>query len=148
AEPRLADAADRSADLSVLRAGDGQRPGLEGLDRGGIRRRYYVGDRLRSDHGASTRSERRSGENLDVREIPAVQILRRDRQYADIRLQGGIGLRGCAPARDDLPLISRASGNSEQAARLTSKTQVAAFAGTRTCPIPPTNAYCRGDGSW
>src|SRR5215813_9145616 len=47
-----ADAADRSADLPVLRAGDGERPGLEGLDRGGIRRRHHVGDRLRSRDGA------------------------------------------------------------------------------------------------
>src|SRR5580704_10544817 len=39
AASRRADAADRSADLSVLRTGDGQRLGAESADRGGIRRR-------------------------------------------------------------------------------------------------------------
>ncbi len=46
----MPDAADRSPDLPLLRTGDDQRPGLEGADRGGIRRRHHVGDRLR--HGA------------------------------------------------------------------------------------------------
>ncbi len=32
----VSDAADRSSDLSLLRARDGQRSGLEGADRGGI----------------------------------------------------------------------------------------------------------------
>src|SRR5579872_7636587 len=37
ADARFADAADRSLDLPVLRTRDGQRPGLEGLDRGRVR---------------------------------------------------------------------------------------------------------------
>ena len=52
ARHRHADAADRSADLPLLRAGDGERPGLEGADRGGVRRRHHVGDRLRHDDRA------------------------------------------------------------------------------------------------
>ena len=43
------DAADRPAALPLLRTGDGQRPGLEGADRGRIRRRHHVGDRFRHD---------------------------------------------------------------------------------------------------
>ncbi len=50
ARHRHADAADRSPDLPLLRDGDGQRAGLEGADRGRIRRRHHVGDRFR--HGA------------------------------------------------------------------------------------------------
>jgi cyanate lyase len=49
-----------------------------------------VGDRFRSDDGTPARSQRRSRQNLDVREIPAVQILRRERQCADLRLSGRI----------------------------------------------------------
>ena len=52
------DAADRSADLPLLRAGAGQRPGLEGADRGGVRRRHHVGDRLRHDDGAPAPTRR------------------------------------------------------------------------------------------
>ena len=55
---RRADAADRSADLPLLRAGDGQRPGLEGADRGGVRRRHHVGDRLRHGDRAPARTRR------------------------------------------------------------------------------------------
>jgi len=43
-----------------VRAGDGQRPGLEGADRGGIRRRHHVGDRLRHGHGAAAGCDRPS----------------------------------------------------------------------------------------
>ena len=52
---RHADAADRSADLPLLRDGDGQRAGLEGTDRGGVRRRHHVGHRLRLRHGTPGR---------------------------------------------------------------------------------------------
>jgi hypothetical protein len=86
---RHADAADRSADLPLLRAGDGQRPGLEGADRGGVRRRHHVGDRLRHGDGAPAQSEGRPRQDHDVGQVPAVQILRRQRQRAGIRLQGG-----------------------------------------------------------
>ena len=36
----------------------GQRPGLEGADRGGVRRRHHVGDRLRHGDGAPARTRR------------------------------------------------------------------------------------------
>jgi cyanate lyase len=36
-----------------------------------------------------------SGQNIDVGKIPAVQILRRDRQCADLRLQGRVKLYDC-----------------------------------------------------
>ena len=60
AEPRRGcrDAADRPADLPLLRAGAGQRPGLEGADRGGVRRRHHVGDRLRHGDGAAAPTRR------------------------------------------------------------------------------------------
>ena len=43
---RDADAADRSVDLSLLRARHGHRPRVEGADRRGIWRRHHVGDRF------------------------------------------------------------------------------------------------------
>ena len=78
----IADAADRSADLPLLRAGDGQRPGAEGADRRGIRRRHHVGHRLRHADGTATRSQGGPGAHLHVGKIPAVQILRLNRQRA------------------------------------------------------------------
>src|SRR5665213_3104497 len=94
ADARHADAADRSLDLSFLRTGDGQRPGLEGADRGGIWRRHHVGDRFRHGDGAPAQSERRPGQDHHVGQVPALQILRRQRQRAGIRFQGGVGVRG------------------------------------------------------
>src|ERR1700693_3488914 len=87
------DAADRPPDLPLLRTGDGQRPGLEGADRGGIWRRHHVGDRFRHGDGAAAQSEGRPRQDHDVGQIPAVQILRRQRQRAGIWLQGGVRVR-------------------------------------------------------
>jgi len=64
-----ADAADRSLDLSLLRNGAGQRPGLEGLDRGGIRRWHHVGDRFRHGDRARRQSEGRPRQDHDVRKF-------------------------------------------------------------------------------
>ena len=47
----------RSPDLSFLRDGDGQWPGMEGADRGRVRRRHHVGDRFRLRDGAPAQSQ-------------------------------------------------------------------------------------------
>ena len=65
-------------------------PGVEGTDRRGIRRRHHVGDRLRFRHGALAQSEGRSRQDHHVGQVPPVQILRRKRQCAGVRLQGGL----------------------------------------------------------
>jgi Cyanate lyase len=65
-------------------------PGLEGADRGGIWRRHHVGDRFRHGDGAPAQSQGRPGQDHDVGQIPAVQILRRQRQRAGVWLQGGV----------------------------------------------------------
>ena len=54
-------------------------PAFESPDRRRVRRRHHVGHRLRFGDGAPAGPKRRSGQNLDVGEIPAVQILRRHR---------------------------------------------------------------------
>src|SRR5262249_5202930 len=54
------------------------------------RRRHHVGDRLRSGDGTLARSEGRSREAHHVGQVPAVQILRCNRQRADLWLQGRI----------------------------------------------------------
>ena len=61
-------------------------PALEGADRGGIRRRHHVGHRLRFADGTATRSQGRPGAPLHVGQIPAVQILRLNRQRAGVRI--------------------------------------------------------------
>src|SRR6266700_3848179 len=100
-KPQAANAADRSVDLPLLRTGDGQRPRLEGADRGGIWRRHHVGDRFRHGDGAPAQSQGRPGQDHDVGQIPALQILRRQRQRAGIWIQGGVRranlLRHCEP---------------------------------------------------
>ena len=55
-----------------------------------VRRRHHVGDRLRYGDGAPAQPEGRPRQDHDVRQVPAVQILRCQRQRAGIRLQGGI----------------------------------------------------------
>src|SRR3569832_2521569 len=50
-DARHGKAADRSANLSVLRTGNGERHRLEGADRGAIWRRHHVGNRLRHGDG-------------------------------------------------------------------------------------------------
>jgi hypothetical protein len=76
--------------LSFLRTDPGQRPGLEGADRGGIRRRHHVGDRLRHGDLAPERSERRPRQDHHVGQIPAVQILRRDGECDGVWAEGGV----------------------------------------------------------
>ena len=82
-------------DLSLLRNGDGQRPGMESADRGRIRRRHHVGDRFRHGDGARRQSQGRPRQDHDVGQIPAVQILRRQRQRAGVRFQGGVTAASC-----------------------------------------------------
>ena len=82
----IADAADRPADLSLLRTGDGQRPGLKAL----IEEEF--GDGIMSAIDFDMQMERqpdpegRPRQDLHVRQIPAVQILRRHRQRAAVRI--------------------------------------------------------------
>ena len=83
-----------------VRAGAGQRPGLEGADRGGIRRRHHVGDRLRHGDRTQARPQGRPRQDHHVEQIPAVQILRRDGQCAVVWAEGGVSFF-------TLPLVGR-----------------------------------------
>src|SRR5262244_3038530 len=49
---------------------------VEGADRGGVRRRHHVGDRLRPGDRAAAEPEGRPRQDHHVGQVPAVQILR------------------------------------------------------------------------
>ena len=53
----------RAKTCTITYTSDGERPGLEGPDRGGVRRRYHVGDRSRHDHRAAAGPE---GDRLKI----------------------------------------------------------------------------------
>jgi hypothetical protein len=68
-------------------------PAWKGADRGGIRRRHHVGDRLRHADGARAQSQGRPGQDHHVGQIPALQILRQYRQYSRVWVQGRVARR-------------------------------------------------------
>ena len=76
-------------------------PAWKALIEEDIRRRHHVCDRLRHGDGAAAQPQGRPGQDHDVGQIPAVQILRRQRQRAGIRVQGGVTL----PSRRDRNVI-------------------------------------------
>ena len=56
------------------------------------KRRHHVGDRFRHGDRPRRQSEGRPGQDHDVRQVPAVQVLRRQRERAGVWVQGGVTL--------------------------------------------------------
>ena len=78
--------------------------GLEGADRGGIRRRHHVGDRLRLPDGARRQPEGRPRQDHDERQVPALQVLRRERERAGVRVQGRVATTPARPRESGDPV--------------------------------------------
>jgi hypothetical protein len=78
---------------------------VEGADRRGIWRRHHVGDQFQPRFRAAAHPEKQSGENHDVPQVPALQILWRRARNPGIRLQRG-ALTGATLQRRAVDAIS------------------------------------------
>ena len=76
----------------TVRYAHGPRDGMKRV-REGVRRRHHVGDRLRHGHHPQGRPQGRPRQPRHDRQVPAVQILRRDGQRVGVWVEGGVGGR-------------------------------------------------------